>query len=216
MSALFKADDMDDVNNYRPISVLLVLSKIIDRHVHDHLLEYLNVQEIIYRNQSGFGKQHSTEMAIPYIVDTLLFNLDGNKIDALVLVDYKKAFDMVDHAILLSKLEAYNFDSNSLLWFKSYLTDCSQLVSFMGQSSSLRRITTGAPQGSILGPFLFTMFINELPLHVNTPIDLFADDTTLLASSNNVQDLENILSCEVAKVDEWSTNNKLPLNCSKT
>ena len=80
MSALFKADDMDDVNSFRPISVLPVLSKIIGRHVHDHL-EYLNVHEPIYRNQSGFRKQHSTEAAIAYIVDTLLFNLDKNKIN---------------------------------------------------------------------------------------------------------------------------------------
>lgn len=185
MSALFKACDMDDVNNYRPISVLPVLSKIIQRHMHAHLLEYLNVYELIYRKQSGFRKQHCTEKAIAYIVDTLLFNLNEDMINGLVLLDYKKAFGTVDHAILLSKLEAYNFDNNALLWFKSYLTDRTQLVSsFMGQSSSVRTVTTGVPQGYILGPLLLIMFINELPLHLNTRIDLFANDTTPLASSD--------------------------------
>ena len=116
---------------------------------------------------------------------------------------------MVDHAILLSKLEAYNFDNNALLWFKSHITDRTQPVSFMGQSSSVRTITTGVSQGSILGPLLFIVVINELPL-----LDLFTDHTTLF--SNNVQDLENIFLSEVANVDEWATTNKLPLNSSKT
>ncbi|KAL9976863.1 hypothetical protein ACROYT_G014201 [Oculina patagonica] len=130
VTALHKAGDMDDVNNYRPISVLPVLSKIIERHVHDHLSDHLNDHDLIYKNQSGFRKQYSTETALAYIVDTLLFNLDKNHVNGLVLVDYKKAFDMVDHVTLLSKLEAYKLDSNALLWFSSYLTDQTQLVSF--------------------------------------------------------------------------------------
>lgn len=117
---------MDDVNNYRPISVLPVLSKIIERHVHDHLSEYLIVHDLIYKNQSGFRKQYSTETALAYIVDTLRFNLDKNHINGMVLVDYKKAFDMVDHVTLLSKLR-----------FKSYINNRIQLVSFKGQTSTV-------------------------------------------------------------------------------
>ena len=88
----------------------------------------------------------------------------------------------------------------------------------MGQSSSVRTVTAGVPHGSVLGPLLFVMFINDLPLHVHTQVDIFANDTTLLAASDfaNVEDLENTLSLEVSNVDEWATNNKLPLNCSKT
>ena len=88
---------MDDVNNYRPISVLPVLSKIIERREHNHQPQYLNDHDLIYRNQSGFRKMHSTRTAIAYMVDTLLFNLDQSNINGMVLVDYKKAFDMVDH-----------------------------------------------------------------------------------------------------------------------
>ena len=217
VTALHKAGDMDDVTN-RPISVLPVLSKIIERHVHDHLSEYLNVHDLIYKNQSGFRKQYSTETALAYIVDTLLSNLDKNHVNGMVLVDYKKAFDMVDHVTLLSKLEVYKLDRNALLWFESYLTDRAQLVSFKGETSTVRSITAGVPQGSILGPLLFVLFINDLPLHVHTQLDMFADDTTLLASSDcaNVEELKNTLSSEVSNVNEWATNNKLPLNCSKT
>ena len=109
-------------------------------------------------------------------------------------------------------------DYKSVIWFKSYLIDRTQLVSFKGQTSTARTITAGVPQGSILGPLLFVLFINNLPLNVHTWIDMFPDDTTLLASSNhqNVEELKNILSREVSNVNEWATNNKLPLNCSKT
>jgi len=158
------------------------------------------------------------EMALAYIVDTLLFNLDKNHINGMVLVDYKKAFDMVDHGTLLCKLEAYKLDRNALLWFESYLTDRTQLVSFKVETSTMRSITAGVPQGSILGPLLFLLFINDLPLHVHTQLDMFADDTTLPTSSDcaNVEELKNTLSSEVSNVNEWATNNKLPLNCSKT
>ena len=141
MAALHKAGYMDDVNNDRPISVLPVLSKIIERHVHDHLSEYLNVHGLIYNNQSGFRKR----TALAYIVEILLFDLDKNHVNGMVLVDYKKAFDMVDHVTLRSKLEAYKLDRSTLLWFKSNLTDRTQLLSFKGEKSTVRTITAGMP-----------------------------------------------------------------------
>lgn len=120
MSALFKGGNTDDLNSYRPISMLPVLSKIIEPRVHNHQPEYLNDHDLIYRNQSGFRKMHSTETAIAYIVDTMLFNLDQNNINGMFLVDYKKAFDMVDRVTLLRKLEAHcnNLDKFALLWLK--------------------------------------------------------------------------------------------------
>ena len=102
---------------------------------------------------------------------------------------------MVDHVTLLRKLEAYKLDRNALLWFESYLTDRTQLVSFKGETSTVRSITTGVPQGSILGPSQFVLFINDLPLHVHTQLDMFAYDTTLLTSSDcaNVKFQRNVL-----------------------
>ena len=178
---------MDDVNNYRPISVLPVLSKIIERHVHDHLSEYLNVHDLIYKNQSGFRKQYSTETALAYIVDTLRFNLDKNHINGMVLVDYKKAFDMVDHVTLLSKLKANKLDRSTFTLLTQVIYKQSYSTGFI-QRTDIDR--------SILGPLLFVLFINDLPLNVHTRNDgMFADDTTLLASSYyiNVEELKNTL-----------------------
>ena len=137
---------MDDVNNYRPISVLPVLSKIIERHVHDHLSEYLNVHDLIYKNQSGFRKQYSTETALAYIVDTLRFNLDKNHINGMVLVDYKKAFDMVDHVTLLSKLKANKLDRSTFTLLTQVIYKQSYSTGFI-QRTDIDR--------SILGPLLF-------------------------------------------------------------
>jgi len=135
---------------------------------------------LIYPRQSGFRKRHSTETALIRIIDELLFNLDDNKVCGFVLVDYCKAFDMVDHAILLDKLNAYGVDGSSLAWFKSYLSDRRQLVSQAGTMSDMTTVRHGVPQGSILGPLLFIVFINDLPLHVSSSdIDLYADDTTI-------------------------------------
>ena len=107
VTPLFKSGALSDPSNYRPISVLPVLSKIIERHMHNSLYAFLTEQNLIYSRQSGFRKHHSTETALIKIVDELLFNLDRNKVSGLVLVDYAKAFDMVDHELLLKKLEVY-------------------------------------------------------------------------------------------------------------
>ena len=217
MIALYKDGDTNDVCNYRPISILPILSKIVERHVHEHLFEYLTAHNLIYKHQSGIRKQHSTESALAFMIDTLLFNLDKNRINGMVSVDFKKAFDMVNHTILLSKLKIYRLDKDSLYWFESYLNDRTQLVSFKGNLSTVDSITSGVPQGSILGPLLFFMFINDLPLHTSTQTDIFADDTSLLASSDvsKIEDLNEILCREVSNVNKWAKSNHLPLNGPK-
>lgn len=219
MTPLHKGGDLDDVSNFRPISVLPVLSKIIERHTHDALYGYLTDNNLIYPRQSGFRKRHSTETALIQIIDELLFNLDKNKISGLVLVDYSKAFDMVDHIILLDKLIAYGVDGSSLLWFKSYLSDRCQLVSLAGTKSDMATVRHGVPQGSILGPLLFILFINDLPLHVSSStIDLYADDTTItsFADCGNMLKLQDSLNSSVSEVVNWASANKLPLNEKKT
>ena len=195
-----------------------MLSKIIERHVHDCLFYYLTINNLIYSNQSGFRSEFGTKTAVAFIVDSLLLNLNKNLINAKF--EYKKAFDMDDRCILLDKLGAYHLDQSSLDfdWFKSYLSDRKQYVNFKGQSSTTKVITDGVPQGSILGPLLFLVFINDLPLHINTQVDLFADDTTLLAATdyNDINELNEKLSLEVSNVQNWAITNKLPLNTTKT
>ena len=127
VTPLFKSGDRDDLNNYRPISVLPILSKLLERHVHTNLYAYLSDNNLLYACQSGFRRHHGTDTALIKLVDELLLNLDKNRVSGLVLIDYCKAFDMVDHQILMSKLNAYGMCKNSARWFRSYLSGRQQL-----------------------------------------------------------------------------------------
>ena len=216
---LFKGGDLDNVNNYRPISVLPVLSKVIERHVHDTLYSYLCDNNLIYPEQSGFRKRHSTETALIKVIDELLFNLDEDRVSGMILIDYCKAFDMVDHSILLQKLQLYGLDIKSLAWFRSYLDDSRQLVSMGDKESPTACVRHGVPQGSILGPLLFIAYINDLPLHVTcAEINLYTDDTTLTSATHydNVDILQSSLTTAISEVNQWAMANKLPLNETKT
>ena len=139
---------------------------------------------MIYSRQSGFRKRHSTETALIEITDDLLFELDKNRVSGMVLMDYSKAFDMVDHQLLLQKLEIYGVKNREHLWFQSYLSNRKQMVSLSGKESDLASLNHGVPHGSILGPLFFILFINELPLHVTSQIHLYADDTTATSSAD--------------------------------
>ena len=134
---MFKSGDASDPSNYRPISVLHVLSKIIERHVHDFLYGFLCENDLIYSRQSGFRKRHSIETALVKIIDYLLFELDKNWVGGMVLVDYSKAFDMVDHYLLLQKLKIYRVKNREHLGFQSYLSNKKRIVSLSGKESAL-------------------------------------------------------------------------------
>ena len=152
------------------ISVLRVFSKVSERHVHDSLYNYLTENNLIYPRQSGFWKNHSTDTNLIQIIDELLFNLDKNRVSGIVLVDYCKAFDMVDHGLLLDKLKVYGVAGETMKWFQSYLVDRHQLVNLGGCVSDMALMKHGVPQGSILGPLFFTVFINDLPLPMSAPL----------------------------------------------
>ena len=165
VTPILKSGDHTDVKNYRPISVLPFLSKTAERHVHNALYNCLYENDLIYIRQSGFRSKQSTETALIKI-DDLLFNLDNDRVSGMVLVDYRKAFDMIDHTLLLEKLEVYGLSRDSLQWFTSYSKDRRQLVKLGDKQSSVAIVRHGIPQGSILGPLLFIVFINDLPLYV--------------------------------------------------
>ena len=210
VTPIFKSGDPTDVTNYRPISVLLILSKIAERYVHNALYTFLCENDLIYFRQSGFRSKHSTETALIKIIDDLLFSLDKDRVSGMVLVDYRETFDMIDHTLLLKKLEMYGISRESLQWLTFYLKDRRQLVKLGDKQSSVAIVRHGIPQGSILGPLLFIVFINDLPLYVTSSrIDLYADDTTLTSSTNysSIGRLEGTLNSSIADIVDWAASN---------
>ena len=174
------------VSIFRPISVLSILSKVCEKHVAASFMDYLVKTGLLYELQSAFRAGHSTESALISLTDQILFNLDEDKLSGMVFVDFRKAFDVVDHQLLLTKLRLYRVSDPSLSWFESYLSGRQQFVSIDGQRTDSLLIKQGVPQGSDLGPARFLLFVNDIiPLHLtNSTVDIYADHTTINASAH--------------------------------
>jgi hypothetical protein len=216
VTPIYKSGNKSDVGNYRPISVLPIVSKIIERAVHDQLYKYISNTDILSSAQSGFRANHSTTTTLLDVQDFILNNMDNGFATGVIFLDLKKAFDTVDHDILLDKLKKYGVDGNELLWFKSYLSKRSQVVNINSSLSEFEHINIGVPQGSILGPLLFIIFVNCLPNAVNCKTIMYADDTTLLCKAKYPDDLSTDLTSNLNHVANWLEANKLTLNVNKT
>ena len=174
---------------------------------------------MLYELQSALRSGHSTETALIRITDEILFKMDNDEVTGLVYVDFRKAFDVINHNLLLKKLSVYGASPDSVAWFRSYLEERRQFVKLGHITSEPRPVGQGAPQGSILSPVLFLLFVNVMPLHVNnSAIDIYADDTTLPLSANwnNITSLTQALSYDLENMEKWSTENKMYLNTEKT
>ena len=204
------------MDNYRPISLLSSFSKILEKLVATRLTTFLNDNNILSKWQFGFRAYHSTFHPMIYYTDFLSKAFNEKKHSLSIFCDLRKAFDCCDHSILLQKLEKYGIREVELDWFKSYLSNRKQFVSINGKNSLLTNIKLGVPQGSILGPLLFLLYINDLPLASKLFTLLFADDTTLLASANSVAELCTIVNLEFKKVCDYFRTNKLCLHPDKT
>ena len=179
-SAIHKNYSKLDLNNYRPISVLPVIAKVFEKVVFDQTYNFLNNNDLLSKEQSGFRHLHSTLTAMLDATDQWYMNMDNGQINAILFVDLKKAFDTIDHEILLGKLTRDGFSSQTVELFRNYLSGRTQITVINNVSLGRCKITCGVPQGSILGPLLFLLYINDLPkCQLVSNGRLFADDTNL-------------------------------------
>ena len=214
---IYKKGDKKSCENYRPISLLSNMSKIFERLMYNRLENFLNTSDIIYKFQFGFRKRYSTTHALLSIVEEIRNSLDNRMFSCGVFIDLEKAFDTVNHKILLSKLDHYGIRGVANEWFSSYLSNRTQSVCVNGVSSSPLPITCGVPQGSILGPLLFLLYINDMNLAVeSSKIFHFADDTNLLCSSRNLKTLKQNMNKDLKLLYDWLCANRLSLNVKKT
>ena len=214
---IYKKNDVDKCENDRPISLLSNISKIFEKIMYTRLWNFLSESEILFERQFGFGKNHSTNPGIISIVEEICINLDNKLFTCGVFLDLEKAFDTVNHKILIKKLDYYGIRGEYNNWLDSYLTNRKQFVTLGDSTSSQENITCGVPQGSVLGPLLFLIYINDMNTAVeNSIIHHFADDTNLLCSGKKLKKLRKTMNKELSSLFEWLCANRLSLNVDKT
>jgi hypothetical protein len=212
---LLKAGHWSLPENYRPISLLSCFSKILEKVVGKQLTSFLKYNNILSPSQYGFRKNHSTLHPMVHLMNFASESLNKKETAIAIFCNLRKAFDTVNHSVLFPKLNTIGIRGVELEWFKNNLSDCKQFVFLDGKSSSLLEILLGVPQGSILGPILFLIYINDLPEASLLKSLLFADDTALLASGKNVDEFTHFVNTEFKKIIQLFNFNKLSLHPEK-
>ena len=219
ITPITKEGDHEQANNNRPISLLPMLSKVCEKVVLNQVVSYLDINKRLSTEQSGNKKYHSTETSLIETTDTFLHAIDKKEVTAVVLLDMSKAFDGLDHKILMLKLQDVGMSPGALNWFSSYLSNRQQVVRINSALSGKLTVHSGVPQGSILGPILFSIYVNDLPTipqHCSSKV--FVDDNKLYTSFP-VQQCELAVTKvneDLRKIRDWSFDNRLLLNASKT
>ena len=217
ITPIYKAGTRTNFSNYRPISILTALSKVLESIMYDQLITFISANDILYDFQFGFRQKHSTYMPISLLHDFITENLSVRRKAAAIYLDLARAFDTVNIDILLRKLSKYGIGDSAYQLLSSYLTSRSQKLKYKDIISGARDVTCGVPQGSLLGPLLFLTYINDL--HVacqEAKIFLFADDTVLLYSAPTLAELQSIISRSFPKIHKWLQANRLSLSIPKT
>ena len=211
---VFKSGNKHSPLNYRPISLTSVPCKIIEHIIYNHIMDFLDANHFFHPSQHGFRKGFSCETQLAMFVHDLHVNLDSNLQTDAIFLDFSKAFDKVPHERLLLKLAALHLNADILAWIKAFLSNRSQSVIVNNQTSSVTPVTSGVPQGSVLGPLLFLIYINDLPLHVSSNIRMFADDCVIYRKINSVSD-NTSLQDDLRRVQEWCSLWLMELNSNK-
>ena len=214
---IFKKEDESKLTNYRPISLLSVFSKILERLMANRLVDFIEKYSILSEEQFGFRKGRSTYMAVINFLKKVQSSIENKEHCIGIYIDLSKAFDTVNHEILLDKLRHYGIRGTVHSWFKSYLSNRKQFTCYNDNSSDLCTINCGVPQGSILGPILFILYINDIIQSSDIlNFTIFADDTNILASHKDVNTLTTTMNHELIHLDDWLRANRLSLNLEKT
>lgn len=213
---LFKKNDRSEIGNYRPVSILCIISKILEKAVYKQLEAHLIQHDLLYQFQSGFRSSYSTDTCLIHLFDHIKSQTSKGLFTGMVMIDLQKAFDTVDHQILCQKLRSMGI--KDVKWFESYLTGRKQLVNVNGTESELQNITCGVPQGSILGPLLFLCYVNDMSISIQSDCKLllYADDSTIIFSHKDPDVISKKLGKELESCSHWLVDNKLSLHLGKT
>ena len=215
LTPIFKRGDASIRSNYRPVTILTHISKMFERVIADQLTSHF--LDIFPEDMHGFLKGHSSETALLKLTQDCRYNLDNNNKTAILSLDLSKAFDLVNHKLLLKKLQAYGLCSASIQLIESYLSERSQQVRVDSHLSTRFKLPSGVPQGSILGPILFNIFFSDLSYsQINSSMVRYADDITLYHSTKSWQETIQILNKDLASISSWLTFNDFLLNANKT
>ena len=213
---IHKKNNKIDPTNYRPICLLSVINKIIEKVLHKRLYEYFEKYKIIYQYQFGFRHSYSTTMALIEITDQLREQIENKNVTIGIYIDLTKAFDLVDHRMLITKLESYGIRGPAIELIRSYLSDRSQFTQIDHAKSNIKRVSCGVPQGSVLGPLFFLIFVNDMQNCTTANLRLFADDTNIFISHKDPKTLKQEAETCINNITKWLIANKLLLSEEKT
>lgn len=212
-----KEGDSSDVNNLRPVSLLPLPGKLIEKIVHSRIMKHLETFNLLSNNQGGFRSNHSTIDSVSNFTDDIYDSINKKEYTVAAFIDLKKAFDTVNHDILIKKLSRLGIRSKLLDWLTSYLSNRSQQTMANNMLSGVKTIPCGVPQGSILGPMLFLIYINDVDnLNINSKIKLYADDTVIYNSHSNIDQACMTLQADLDIFGNWCAINKLTINTKKS